>query len=220
MADNAWRWVETGHVPTVGNFENALVGGWFIIAMTLWAAWKQRYPLLAAGALPFALIILGGFVLHPRGEIDRAEMVTKQGIVRVHERSMEVWARTGLLILGRIAANRGRWKDAARLFGGCRPNLPPWAQHRRWWNYVATVRAALGAEHYDAIAAAAAAGSVVASFLFFGSLLLVLLLLVLMLPPLLHFMGLASPDARGGAPFRGLLLSSSCSCCIDINSRC
>jgi tetratricopeptide (TPR) repeat protein len=103
-----------------------------------------------------ALIILGGFVLHPRGDINRAEMVTRQGIVRAHERSMEVWARTGLLILGRIAANRGRWKDAARLFGGCQPNLPPWAQHRRWWNYVATVRAALGAEHYDAIAAAAA----------------------------------------------------------------
>ncbi len=59
----AWRWLETGHVPTIGNFENALVGGWFIVAMTLWAAWKQRYPLLAAGALPFALVILGGGAL-------------------------------------------------------------------------------------------------------------------------------------------------------------
>jgi cytochrome c-type biogenesis protein CcsB len=56
----AWRWVATGHVPTIGNFENGLVGGWFIVVMTLWAAWKQRYPLLAAGALPFALIIMGG----------------------------------------------------------------------------------------------------------------------------------------------------------------
>jgi cytochrome c-type biogenesis protein CcsB len=55
-----WRWIDTGHVPTIGNFENALVGGWFIVAMTLWAGWKQRYPLLAAGALPFALIILAG----------------------------------------------------------------------------------------------------------------------------------------------------------------
>jgi cytochrome c-type biogenesis protein CcsB len=56
----AWRWVATGHVPTIGNFENALVGGWFIVLMTLWAGWKQRYPLLAAGALPFALVIMGG----------------------------------------------------------------------------------------------------------------------------------------------------------------
>jgi len=56
----AWRWVETGHVPTIGNFENALVGGWVIVLMTLWAGWKQRYPLLAAGALPFALLIMGG----------------------------------------------------------------------------------------------------------------------------------------------------------------
>ena len=56
----AWRWVATGHVPTIGNFENALVGGWFIVVMTMWAGWKQHYPLLAAGALPFALIIMGG----------------------------------------------------------------------------------------------------------------------------------------------------------------
>lgn len=55
----AWRWISTGHVPTMGTFENALSGGWFIVAMTLWAGWKQRHPLLAAGALPFALVILG-----------------------------------------------------------------------------------------------------------------------------------------------------------------
>jgi len=65
----AWRWAAVGHVPTIGNFENALVGGWFVVAMTLWAGWRERYPLLAAGALPFALIILGGGALndtHPR----------------------------------------------------------------------------------------------------------------------------------------------------------
>jgi hypothetical protein len=67
-----------------------------------------------------------------------------------------VWVRTGLLVLGRIAANRDRWEDAARLFGGCRPMLPPWARHRRWWNYEATVRDALGVEHYEEIAVAAA----------------------------------------------------------------
>lgn len=55
-----WRWIETGHIPTIGNFENAIAGGWFIVAMTLWAGRKNRSPLLAAGALPFALIIMGG----------------------------------------------------------------------------------------------------------------------------------------------------------------
>jgi len=59
----AWRWIVTGHVPTIGNFENALVGGWFIVLMTLVAARGQRHPLLAAGALPFALIIMGGGTL-------------------------------------------------------------------------------------------------------------------------------------------------------------
>jgi len=54
-----WRWVETGHVPTIGDFENGLMGAWFIVAMAIWAAWKERYPLLAAGALPFAMLIMG-----------------------------------------------------------------------------------------------------------------------------------------------------------------
>ena len=103
-----------------------------------------------------ALINLGGFVLHPRGDTGRAEEVVKRGVVRVHERSMEVWVRTGLLFLGRVAAQRGRWEDAARLFGGCRPHLPPWSQHPRWWNYEPVVREALGDERYDEIAAAAA----------------------------------------------------------------
>jgi cytochrome c-type biogenesis protein CcsB len=63
----AWRWIATGHVPTIGNFENALVGGWFIVVMTLWASWKQRYPLLAAATLPFALLILGGSAFSDTG---------------------------------------------------------------------------------------------------------------------------------------------------------
>jgi cytochrome c-type biogenesis protein CcsB len=59
----AWRWFATGHVPTIGNFENALFGAWFIVAMTLWASHRERYPLIAVAALPFALLILGGGAL-------------------------------------------------------------------------------------------------------------------------------------------------------------
>ena len=39
----AWRWVATGHVPTIGNFENALVGGWFIVGDgRCGRRWRQR----------------------------------------------------------------------------------------------------------------------------------------------------------------------------------
>jgi cytochrome c-type biogenesis protein CcsB len=58
-----WRWVQTGHIPTIGNFENALFGAWFIVAMTAWSAWRDRYPLVAAASLPFALLVLGGGAL-------------------------------------------------------------------------------------------------------------------------------------------------------------
>lgn len=54
----AWRWIATGHAPVMGNFENALVGAWFIVAMTLWAGYRRRFPLVAAGALPIALLIM------------------------------------------------------------------------------------------------------------------------------------------------------------------
>ena len=59
----AWRWIDTGHIPTIGDFENGLVGSWFIVGMTLWAAWNERYSLVAAGTLPFALLIFGGGAL-------------------------------------------------------------------------------------------------------------------------------------------------------------
>lgn len=59
----AWRWIGTGHVPVIGNFENALVGGWFIAVMSAIAARRDRYPLVAAATLPFALLVLGGGAL-------------------------------------------------------------------------------------------------------------------------------------------------------------
>lgn len=55
----AWRWLATGHFPTIGNFENALFGGWFIAVGVLWAGWRQRFPAVAAATLPFALVIMG-----------------------------------------------------------------------------------------------------------------------------------------------------------------
>jgi cytochrome c-type biogenesis protein CcsB len=55
----AWRWIATGHFPTIGNFENALFGGWFIAVGVLWAGWRQRFPAVAAATLPFALVVMG-----------------------------------------------------------------------------------------------------------------------------------------------------------------
>jgi cytochrome c-type biogenesis protein CcsB len=59
----AWRWAATGHVPTIGTFENALVGGWFIALMSWWASRGDRHPLVATATLPFALLVLGGGAL-------------------------------------------------------------------------------------------------------------------------------------------------------------
>jgi hypothetical protein len=106
-----------------------------------------------------AYVILGGYVLHPGGDLDRAERVLVTGTRLAYETSNEVWMRTGLLFLARIAAEREEWEAAARLFGACRPNLPAWGQQARWWAAETPVREALGDAGFDRISAAGAAAS-------------------------------------------------------------
>jgi cytochrome c-type biogenesis protein CcsB len=59
----AYRWIQTGHMPAIGTFENALLASWFIAVMAVWAGWRERFPAVAAAALPFALLVLGGAAL-------------------------------------------------------------------------------------------------------------------------------------------------------------
>ena len=87
------------------------------------------------------------------GELDRAERTLARGLTMAHERSIEVWARTALLMLGRIAAEREQWERAARLHGASRRNLPAWMLHPRWWEAEARTREALGETTYETIAA-------------------------------------------------------------------
>ncbi len=55
----AWRWGASGHLPVIGNFENALMGAWFIAAIAGYAGFWRGHPLVLAGSLPFALLLLG-----------------------------------------------------------------------------------------------------------------------------------------------------------------
>lgn len=98
------------------------------------------------------LIAFAGWALLPRGELDRAEEVTLAALERVHERSMEAWTRPALLMLAGIAADRGDWEEAARLYGACRLHLPPWATRAEFWAGEDRVRSALGDEGYDRLA--------------------------------------------------------------------
>ena len=104
-----------------------------------------------------AYVILGGYVLHPGGDLDRAERVLVTGTRLAYETSNEIWMRTGLLFLARVAAAREDWETAARLFGACRPNLPAWGQQSRWWDAEADTRAALGDDAYERLASAGGA---------------------------------------------------------------
>jgi predicted ATPase/DNA-binding SARP family transcriptional activator len=105
-----------------------------------------------------AFIILGGWVLHPLGELDRAERVVCRGIELAHQKSMEPWVRNGLLFLSRIAATRGDWERSARLIGACRPQ-PPFGRHPRWWTHESAAREALGEEAYTRLVEQATACS-------------------------------------------------------------
>jgi non-specific serine/threonine protein kinase len=104
-----------------------------------------------------AYVILGGYVLLPRGDTERARNVLQRGTTLALETSTEIWMRFGLLFLARMAADEERWEQAARLYGACRPNLPAWGQQPRWWTEEPGVRKALGEARFDLLATEGAA---------------------------------------------------------------
>jgi predicted ATPase/DNA-binding SARP family transcriptional activator len=103
-----------------------------------------------------AYIILVGWVLHPHGELERAERVVLRGIELAHQMSMGPWVRNGLLFLSRISASRGEWERAAQLIGASRPQ-PPFGLHPRWWTHEPEVRSALGEVTFTRLVERAAA---------------------------------------------------------------
>jgi len=63
----AVRFSATGHLPWSGDYEYALMGGWFIIAGSLAVGWsnKELQP-LAAATVPLVLVMMGyGVMRHP-----------------------------------------------------------------------------------------------------------------------------------------------------------
>lgn len=56
----AARYAATGHLPWSGDYEQGLMGGWFIILCTLYVGYgKRKLDILAVGTLPAALLIMG-----------------------------------------------------------------------------------------------------------------------------------------------------------------
>jgi predicted ATPase len=106
-----------------------------------------------------AYIILGGYVLHPRGDLDRAERVLVRGTRLAYDTANEIWFRTGLLFLADVAAAREDWESAAWLYGACTPNLPSWGRQPRWWTADAEARRVLGRTEFERLKAAGAQAS-------------------------------------------------------------
>lgn len=63
----AARYLAQGHLPWAGDYENGLLGGWFVVAFTLAVAWRQRtLQVIAVGTLPLAFLLMGyGAMRHP-----------------------------------------------------------------------------------------------------------------------------------------------------------
>jgi cytochrome c-type biogenesis protein CcsB len=54
------RYLAQGHFPWSTDYENGLMGGWFIVLSTLYVSWRQKpLQLLGAATLPTALLIMG-----------------------------------------------------------------------------------------------------------------------------------------------------------------
>jgi cytochrome c-type biogenesis protein CcsB len=61
------RFAAQGHLPWAGDYENSLMGGWFVIAGTLYVSWRNRsLQGLAIGSLPLVVIMMGyGYMRNP-----------------------------------------------------------------------------------------------------------------------------------------------------------
>jgi len=61
------RFAATGHLPWSGDYESALMGGWFIIAATLLVGWRNNsYLGFAAVTTPLVVIMMGfGYMRNP-----------------------------------------------------------------------------------------------------------------------------------------------------------
>lgn len=61
------RFDATGHLPWSGHYEYALMGGWFMVAGTLFVGWQNKQLQgLAVGTIPLVLIMLGyGYMQNP-----------------------------------------------------------------------------------------------------------------------------------------------------------
>lgn len=56
----AARFVAQGHLPWSGDYEQGLMGGWFIILATLYVGYgRRKLHILAVGTVPAALLIMG-----------------------------------------------------------------------------------------------------------------------------------------------------------------
>jgi len=63
----AARYKVVGHLPWAGDYESALMGGWFIIAVTLILGWRNKtLQGLAIGTVPLVVLMMGfGYMRNP-----------------------------------------------------------------------------------------------------------------------------------------------------------
>ena len=61
------RYLAQGHLPWAGDYESSLMGGWFIIAGTLFVGWRNRaLQGLATVTVPLVIIMMGfGYMRNP-----------------------------------------------------------------------------------------------------------------------------------------------------------
>jgi cytochrome c-type biogenesis protein CcsB len=61
------RYLAQGHLPWSGDYESAMMGGWFIIAGTLYVGWRNKaLQSLATATAPLVVIMMGfGVMRHP-----------------------------------------------------------------------------------------------------------------------------------------------------------
>ena len=123
----AVRWFETGHVPAVGNYENALAGSWLIILFTLYLVvrWKGfRYA--ALGAIALSLLIMGiGLMSSPTIRPLNAALLSFWLYVHIFFAWLAYASYTVAFSIGILYVMKEKKQAVEPLPGGMLAKLPP-----------------------------------------------------------------------------------------------
>lgn len=123
----AVRWIQTGHAPVVGNYENALAGSWLIILFTLYLVIRRKgFRYAALGTIALSILILGiGMMSSPTIRPLNAALLSFWLYIHIFFAWLAYASYTVAFSVGILYLLKEKKRQAEESAGGRLEKLPP-----------------------------------------------------------------------------------------------